>query len=381
VRVLAATTRGAGHFGPLVPVARACIAAGHEVVVAAPGQTVALVERAGLEAWPLDDPPQDELDAVFAPVPSLPFDEQNEVVLREVFGRVHAGAHLPRMRAALEELEPDVVLREQQEYASAVAAEEAGVPHARVAVSIAMGEEWPRAIAVGGLEAVAAVEPAIAASPYISSVPPTFEHPDLPGPRWIQRHRPPPAETAPAALPAGWWPEDSRPLVYVSFGSVAPTFGFFGMLLESVIAQLASLDVRVLVTVGEALDPASLPDAPPGVRIEGWVPQADVLPHASAFLTHGGFGSTLGGLLAGVPLVVLPLFADQPYNAERVAAVHAGIALELGAEGLPRVGHAVNDVLADPSYAEFARALAAEAADQPPLDDTVALLEELAARR
>src|SRR5215207_8039984 len=182
MRVLAATTRGAGHFGPLVPVLTACAEAGHEVLVAGPGQSVAMVERAGFEAWPLDDPPQVELDAVFARVPGLSFDEQNAVVLREVFGRLHAGAHRPRMRAAVEEWRPGVVLREQNEYASAVAAEEAGVPHARVAVSIAWGEEWSRPQAVEGLDAVRAVEPAIAASPYISSVPPTFEDPALHGP-------------------------------------------------------------------------------------------------------------------------------------------------------------------------------------------------------
>ena len=377
LRVLVATTRGAGHFGPLVPVARACAEAGHEVVVAAPEQSLGLVRRAGFEAWRLDDPPQDVLDRVWAVMPELSVDEQNAHVVREVFGRIHAGAHLPRMREAIAGRRPDLVLRESNEYASAIVAEEAGVPHARVAISIAYGEEWTRGLAIGGLGEIAAVEPAIAASPYISSVPPTFEHPDLPAPAWIQRHAPPPAPE-PAPLPADWWPGDERPLVYVSFGSVAPTFDFFGMLLEGVLPQLGALDVRVLLTVGDALDPRSLPQPPPNVRIEGWVPQADVLPHASAFLTHGGFGSTLGGLLAGVPLVVLPLFADQPYNADRVAAVRAGVALHGGPEAIPQVGAAVNQVLGDPSFAEFARALRDEAAHQPPLEATVALLEDYA---
>src|SRR5829696_6468320 len=376
MRLLAATTRGAGHFGPLVPVLSACAEEGHEVVVAAPGQSVAMVERADFEAWPLDDPPQDELDAVFARVPSLSFDEQNAVVLRDVFGRLHAGAHLPRMREAMERWRPDVVVREQGEFASAVAAEEAGVPHARVAVSIAWAEEWSRRQAVEGLDAVGAVELAMPASPYISSVPPTFEDPAFTGPPGIQRHRPPPA-AEPSPLPEAWWPGDDRPLVYVSFGSIAPTFGFFGMLVGAVLGQLAALDVRVLFTVGDAVDLATLPDPPPNARIEGWIPQAGVLPHAAAFLTHGGFGSTLGALHAGVPLVVVPLFADQPFNARRVAAVRAGIALEGGPDALPRVGEAVNEVLGDPSYAEFARALAGEAEHLPPLADTVALLESL----
>ncbi len=47
MRVLAATTRGAGHFGPLAPFAHACAQAGHEVRVAVPRQSLGLVERAG----------------------------------------------------------------------------------------------------------------------------------------------------------------------------------------------------------------------------------------------------------------------------------------------------------------------------------------------
>ena len=51
---------------------------------------------------------------------------------------------------------------------------------------------------------------------------------------------------------------------------------------------------------------------------------------------HGGFGTVRGGLTAGVPMAVLPLFADQPYNAARVAEIGAGIALDAaGRPGSP----------------------------------------------
>jgi len=48
------------------------------------------------------------------------------------------------------------------------------------------------------------------------------------------------------------------------------------------------------------------------VHIARWVPQADVLRHARVVVCHGGSGTTLGALAAGVPLVVTPLFDDQP---------------------------------------------------------------------
>ena len=142
------------------------------MVVAVPRQSLGLVERAGLEPWPLDDPDQDELDRVFGRVPSLPPDEAEVVVLRDVFGRIHASAHLPGLRAAVAEWRPDVVLRELAEYASAVAAEEAGLPHvARRRGRSAAAEETSRPLGTSGLDEVAAVEPAIARSPFFTTVP------------------------------------------------------------------------------------------------------------------------------------------------------------------------------------------------------------------
>ena len=54
------------------------------------------------------------------------------------------------------------------------------------------------------------------------------------------------------------------------------------------------------------------------------------MPHARAMVCHGGSGTMRAGLAAGIPQVVLPLFADQPDNAARVDALGAGIALEPG---------------------------------------------------
>ena len=52
--------------------------------------------------------------------------------------------------------------------------------------------------------------------------------------------------------------------------------------------------------------------------------------HARAMVSHGGTGTTRAGLAAGIPQVVLPLFADQPDNAARVDALGAGIAVQEG---------------------------------------------------
>ncbi len=72
MRVLASTTAGAGHLGPLVPFARALVDAGHEVVMAAPASFGPAVEQAGFTHHPFADGPEDELAAAFARLPDCP---------------------------------------------------------------------------------------------------------------------------------------------------------------------------------------------------------------------------------------------------------------------------------------------------------------------
>ena len=61
MRVLFTSTRGAGHFNPLVPFARAFERAGHEVMFAGPPALEGSVEAAGFRFWQFDPPPEDEL--------------------------------------------------------------------------------------------------------------------------------------------------------------------------------------------------------------------------------------------------------------------------------------------------------------------------------
>jgi MGT family glycosyltransferase len=167
----------------------------------------------------------------------------------------------------------------------------------------------------------------------------------------------------------------------VTFGSVAGGFAQALPVYEAALRAAAELPVRVLLTVGRELDLDALPEGPDNVRVERWVPQQDVLGHAAAAVVHGGSGSTLGALAAGLPLVVVPLFADQPENARRVAEVGAGLAVapnrdNAEATSAPLRG-ALEAVLADPSYRERSRALADELRAEPPVGEAVPLLERL----
>lgn len=136
VRVLCATTANDGHFGPLLPFAEACVRSGHEVRVAAPLSYGPALARAGFPHEPCADAPPEAIGPIMAGLASLPFAEANDVVVREVFGRIDAQAALPRLLEIVEGWRPDVVLRESAELSSLAAAERFGVPHVQVCVGM-----------------------------------------------------------------------------------------------------------------------------------------------------------------------------------------------------------------------------------------------------
>jgi UDP:flavonoid glycosyltransferase YjiC (YdhE family) len=376
VRVLHASTRGAGHFNPLVPFIEACLRAGHEVLVAGPPPLAPAVEAAGYAFRVGAAPPDDELSAAWARVPTVSPDEQNAIVVGEIFAQLNVRAMLPHLRAVCEEWRPDVVLRDPAEYASAVAAELAGIPHVRIGVGLASVEELGLDLAAPKLaEARAAVdlEPdpggeRIRESPYLTDFPASLDDPPIAGTR---RFRDPAADVAPRPLP-DWWPDGEQPLVYVTFGSVAAGLPMAGAVYGAAIEAVADLPARVLLTVGREGDPSAFGALPPNLRVERWVPQAHVLGHAGAVVCHGCSGTTVGTLAAGLPLVVVPLFADQPDNARRVAEVGAGLAV--APPGPAGIRAAIERVLEEGSFRAAAARLAEEMRGLPPVDDAIAAL-------
>jgi UDP:flavonoid glycosyltransferase YjiC (YdhE family) len=377
MRVLMTTHRGAGHFGPMVPFAHALQRAGHDVLVAAPRSAAPMVARAGLDLHPFEEADPAAEAGVHQQVRSLPADEANELMLRDLFGRIRGGVALPAMVEAVAGWGADLVVHELSELAGPAAAERYGVPHARVGIGLAIGEHWgvgPLNEALDDLRAqigAAGAPSRLERSPYLTLAPPSLEFPSPHLSRALRFREPAGVRPLP-----DWWNGSDEPLVYVSFGSAAPNFDFFGRLCRAVLDAVADLPLRILFTIGDQSDPEALGPLPRSVHVERWVPQADVMPHAAAMVGHGGSGSTLMAMAAGVPLAVVPLFADQPYNARRVSQIGAGIALEGGVEAVAEVPRAIRTLLEEPRYQHQARRVAAEMAALPPVDDAVRVLED-----
>ena len=396
VRVLCSTTAGDGHFGPLKAVAHACAEAGHEVRVAAPQSYAGAVRRSGLEQVVFADVPSQVLGPVWAGLADLGWEEANETVMREVFGRLDAQHALPALRAAVETWRPDVVLRDPAELGSLAAAEVTGTPHAEVAIGVGALEVWAQALLAAPLAELDALVglsdgqllAAMAAAPVFTSVPASLDgtvgRSQTAGgePRPVIRYR---ASSDGGAvkrprLPAGWGDPD-LPLVYVTFGTVAAGLAPFGGVFESALAALADLPVRVLLTTGHAGGFEVARPWPANAHVEKFWPQDEVMPFADAMVGHGGFGTTLTALGAGVPQVIVPLFTtDQDLNADRVVAVGAGVRLHGGPSAVSQLGPAVARVLADAEIRRRARDVATEIAALPGAAQIVREIERLARR-
>jgi UDP:flavonoid glycosyltransferase YjiC (YdhE family) len=357
MRVLITTTGFPGHFLPLVPFAQAFREAGHSVYVAGPRASRPIVARAGLGFVPCADLPADEIAALLAAAGAMRREDGHAHVVKEGFAGIAARTLAPKMERIAATWRPDLVLHESQEFAGAAAAERHGIRHARVALGLSSTEQETLALA--------GAEP----SPLLTLVPPAFDDGDAPT-TWRFRER----RTVPVRK------DDGEPLVYVTFGSVAPTLGYFPGLYRAVIDALADVSARVMVTTAAG----DVGPVPPNVSVVPWLPQDAVLEGAAAVVSHGGYGTLLGALAHGLPQVVMPLFAqDQWRNAQRVAELGAGVALEgrardtfalPGPDVLAALPGAVEHVLLRDRYARATGELAADIASLPPVADAVPAL-------
>ena len=368
MRVLAACSLGgAGHLQPLVPFLDEARRHGHETLVVCPPAMTSLVEDTGHRWWAGDEPPEAAVRPIREQLPILPAEEASVLGNRELFGRLATTAMLPAVRQVVRQWQPDVVLRDPCEYATAVVAPPLGIPTAQVAIGLAQ-VEWG---------SIAAAEPALEAhrqglvhelchSPYLTRFPPSLDASPFPDTRRFRE----PVSREPNVLP-DWWDGSEAPLVYLTFGTVLGAMTIADGVYRAALDAVAGLDARVLLTVGGRYDPGRLRDVPEHVHVERWVDQADVLGVADLVVCHGGSGTTFGALAAGVPIVVVPMFADQFANGPRVVQAGAGLVVKTsdGVNGSRRppgsgdAGHirrAIETVLSEPSYRRAAMAVGAE---------------------
>ncbi|GAA5192740.1 salmochelin biosynthesis C-glycosyltransferase IroB [Rugosimonospora acidiphila] len=209
---------------------------------------------------------------------------------------------------------PDLVVHEPLAVAGALAAARAGIPAVLHGNSLFDGEELTRVTA-----AAMRHPPARRLPPHAGVL--TIAPASVAGTHSGRPMRPVPYGGG--ALP-GWLRESpSRPRILVSRSTVAGPGG--GDPMPAVIAAAARIDAEIVLVRPDA---RAIPGALPGnVRVVGWIPVAEALPTCAGIVHHGGAGTVLAALAAGVPQLVVPGPGDRRYNAQRVAARGAGLAV------------------------------------------------------
>ncbi|WP_244199765.1 glycosyltransferase [Amycolatopsis thailandensis] len=370
VRILFSSVPQHGHLLPLLPLARAFRDRGHNVAVLTAAGMAPVLAPQGLDllaAGPLPDVLFAEVarrtgaDPAMNPTPDS---------VAEFFAGTRVDLTADEALAVTADFRPDLVVSELCDYVGPLVAASTDTPVATLAFGPPLPPPFTDAMA------------AMARSRHEER-----GLPWRPG-KWL-------LDTWPASMraeewrqPEGWLPlrpeafrepgaesaklaPSERPRVLVTFGT------FFSQpdQLSPLLRSLSTLDVEIVVTLGLAARPEEFDVDPSRITFVGFTPMDDLLDGADVVVTHGGAGTTSAVLSKGVPLVVLPQGADQFFQAERVAAAGAGIALLPPSQTPEATVAAVRTALEDVDVRESVRMIAKEIAAMPAAPDVAATLE------
>ena len=381
MRILFTTHPMSGHYHPLQPVATAALRAGHEVAFATGTSCADSVERSGFKFFAAGaNPDEPDVEATVTQGEALTGLDQMLFALTQLFLGVLAERMAPDLERVVDDYRPDVMISEITEFVGPMLAEKLGLP----AVSLQFGVIHPREALIPvlgprvralrerlGLDNPEQVAGSLERALHLVFATPSYQ---LPGvdlgentflyqPRVFDR-------SGDERLPA-WFAElRERPIVYGTLGTV-PVFNARPGALRSIIDALGACDVHGVVTCGRNQDPAGFGPLPDNVRLERYIPQSLLLPHCSAVIGHGGYGTTMGSLCFGVPMVITPLGADQPIHAARCSDLGLAEVIQPEQVTAKALASALQRVLTTPSYTERAQAFQRELTALPPVEEAI----------
>lgn len=163
--------------------------------------------------------------------------------------------------------------------------------------------------------------------------------------------------------------ESKDGVIYFSLGSLVRAETLPKDKLQAFISAFSELPQRV---IWKTDDIVGLPD---NVRTSKWYPQFEILSHPNVrvFITHGGLMGTQEAVYAGVPMVGIPLFADQELNIRNCMAKGTAVLVLYDSITKETISSALRTVLSDPSYRKNAEKLSRLFRDRPqtPLETAI----------
>ncbi|MGZ3146208.1 glycosyltransferase [Lentzea chajnantorensis] len=280
---------------------------------------------------------------------------------------------------------PDVIVRSTLEFGGVLAAEVLGVPHASVAIGGAINVISPPstlAPLMAPLRASFGLPPDPTGEAgfrhlHACLMPETYDPAEAAVPRSKSYRHEHPGRRGEALPPVLTGLPTDKPWVFASLGTLS-AFASDGLsLLKSVVTALAQLDCVAVVSTGRGVAPEAFGSLPSTVVLVESVPQPLLLECCDLFVTHAGHNSVREAMRCGVPLVCMPMFSEQPYNAGRCAEAGVGEQLRTDAMSADDILAACRAVLEDPRYRGNARRIQRDMLALPPLETFVADLQSL----
>ncbi len=353
MRILFTGPAAPSHLFPMVPTAQALRAAGHEVLFASP-RPFDQLRQAGFPIVEIGDgrPVREAFEEVAGARASY---AQPDMTQEEII-EMAAAAFALASRSTVEDLlavaegwGTDLLVHDSCLASAQLVAARLGIPAALQNFGVSSGLDMAARLAghfadvyeKHGVAAPAATTP-------LNIVPASLGG-DPGGLR--MRYLP---YNGGGVVPAELLRRGHRPRVAVTLGTVLTGTDGVGAI-TPLIESAGAVDAEFLLAVDDA-DLGHLGTLPDNVRPLPWVPLAELLRVCDAVVHHGGSGSTLTGLQAGVPQLLLPQGADNFAVADALAAT--GAALQSASADVDRA--LLTRLVADPALREGAARLRAE---------------------
>jgi UDP:flavonoid glycosyltransferase YjiC (YdhE family) len=381
LKILVATLPADGHLNPMLPLARA-LAEHHEVVFAGAPCFEPMVNAFGFRQVPAGkDWLLRDLGLHYPSAAPLTGEARTDAAYRYAFiGGAARQLALDLVRVVKEQ-RADIVLSDAANFAGGIAAEAAGVPHAQLAVASLSGDR--RLVRrylplLDDLRALVGLPPdPQLLEPWryllLSSVPRLFYgDADLP-----PSFTPVLMEDSVPLAPPTWLAElPPRPTVYATLGTIQNRRP---EVFAAIADGLAGEDLNLVMTTGANQDPAELGPVPKNARVERFLPQLGLLPVSSAVICHGGSGTLRAAAWFGLPMVLIPISADQPANARIFEDLGCAVTVPVADVTPDSIRTALRTVLNDLHYRENATVVSRAMRELPRVERAVALIESLRA--
>ncbi|XP_013189929.2 UDP-glucosyltransferase 2 [Amyelois transitella] len=148
--------------------------------------------------------------------------------------------------------------------------------------------------------------------------------------------------------------EAKHGVIYFSMGSLLKSKTWPEEIKREILNMFSALKQTVIWKFEEVL-----PNLPKNVHIVQWAPQPSILAHPNCilFITHGGLLSTTETMHYGVPIIGIPIFADQFINVIRAVNKGYGLKVDLNNDVPANLKTSIQEILGNPSYRQRVKEL------------------------